>query len=87
MAGFSSQRNGAMVSVEAKNGIFGLVCIFWLNSLDQPQFQPQIWPLASSEVKRRSVFVVFAILMAMSYMSLEILSSKRTKILNGKKVW
>lgn len=45
MPGFRGQRNGAMTSVEIKNGIFGFVWLFWPNSLDQPQFQPPNWPL------------------------------------------
>ena len=45
MPGFRGQRNGAMTSVEVKNGIFGFVWLFWPNSLDQPQFQPPNWPL------------------------------------------
>ena len=45
MPGFRGQRNGAMTSVEVKNGIFGFVWLFWPNSLNQPQFQPPNWPL------------------------------------------
>ena len=39
--------------------------LFWLNSLDQPQFQPQTWPLASFETKKHSIFAVFMAMMAM----------------------
>ena len=68
MAGFRGQRSSALASVEVENGLYGFEWRFWLNSLDQPQFQPQIWPLTSFKAKKRSVFIVFAFLMAMSYM-------------------
>ena len=32
---------------------------FWLNSLDQPPWQPQNWPLVCLRPKKRSVFAVF----------------------------
>ena len=38
--------------------------LFWLNSLDQPQLQPQIWPLDSSRSKKCSDFAVFMAMMA-----------------------
>ena len=85
MAGFRGQRSGALTSVEVKNGLFGFVWLFWLNSLDQPPFQPQIWPPTSSKAKKRSVFAVFMAMMATTYMLLEIFSFERIKILNGKK--
>ena len=85
MAGFRGQRSGALTSVEVKNGLFGFVWLFWLNSLDQPPFQPQIWPPTSSKAKKRSVFAVFMAMMATTYMLLEIFSFEWIKILNGKK--
>ena len=83
MPGFRGQRNGAMTSVEIKNGIFGFVWLFWPNSLNQPQFQPPNWSLD----KKLLVFVFVSILMTMSYMSLEIFSFEWIQILNGRKVW
>ena len=85
MAGFRGQRSGSLTSVEVKNGLFGFVSLFWLNSLDQPPFQPQIWPPTSSKAKKRSVFAVFMAMMATTYMLLEIFSFEQIKILNGKK--
>ena len=83
MPGFRGQRNGAMTSVEIKNGIFGFVWLFWPNSLDQPQFQPPNWLLDEKTLR----FVFVSILMTMSYMSLEIFSFEWIQILNGTKVW
>ena len=87
MAGFRGQRSGALTSVEVKNGLFGFLWLFWLNSLDQPPFQPQIWPLTSSKAKKRSVFAVFMVMMAMTYMLLDIFSLERIRIINDKKHW
>ena len=87
MAGFRGQRSGALTSVEVKNGLFGFLWLFWLNSLDQPPFQPQLWPLTSSKAKKRSVFAVFMVMMAMTYMLLDIFSLERIRIINDKKHW
>ena len=40
-----------------------LLTFFGLNSLTQLQWQTQIWPLSSSEAKKRSVFAVFMAMM------------------------
>ena len=37
---------------------------FWLNSLDQPPWQPQNWPLAFLRSKKHSIFAVFKAVMA-----------------------